>query len=181
MALFVAYFGFSTYLCAGIAYVASRVIYRYGQHLSEAREIGSYQLEKPLGHGGMGEVWIAWHRLLARPAALKLIRPEVLVGRLDRSAIVRRFEREARATAALKSKHTIGIYDFGTTEDGDFYYVMELLDGLDFSNLVDRFGALPAGRVVFLRGPTACRPMIRISRCTRLRFTPIQTASFREP
>ena len=149
MSMFVAYFGFSTYLCAGIAYVASRVIYRYGEHLSEAREIGSYQLEKPLGHGGMGEVWVARHRLLARPAALKLIRPEVLASG-DRTAIVRRFEREARATAALKSKHTVDVYDFGTTEDGDFYYVMELLDGLNFSELVDRFGALPAGRVIHL-------------------------------
>jgi serine/threonine-protein kinase len=150
MSVFVVYFGFSTYLCAGIAYVASCVIYRYGEHLSEAREIGSYQLEKPLGQGGMGEVWVAWHRLLARPAALKLIRPEVLVGGVDRAAVVRRFEREARATAALKSKHTVDIYDFGTTEDGDFYYVMELLDGLDFNQLIDRFGALPAGRVVYL-------------------------------
>lgn len=150
MSLFVVYFGFSTYLCAGIAYVASCVIYRYGEHLSEAREIGSYQLEKPLGQGGMGEVWVAWHRLLARPAALKLIRPEVLVGRVDRAAIVRRFEREARATAALKSKHTVDIYDFGTTEEGDFYYIMELLDGLDFAQLIDRFGALPAGRVIYL-------------------------------
>ncbi len=150
MSVFVVYFAFSTYLCAGIAYVASRVIYRYGKHLSEAREIGSYQLEKPLGHGGMGEVWVAWHRLLARPAALKLMRPEVLVSRVDRTTIVRRFEREARATAALKSKHTVDIYDFGTTEDGNFYYVMELLDGLDLSELVDRFGALPAGRVIYL-------------------------------
>ncbi len=150
MSVFVAYFGFSTYVCAGIAYVASRVIYGYGKHLSEAREIGSYQLEKPLGQGGMGEVWVAWHRLLARPAALKLIRPEVLVSRVDRTAIVRRFEREARATAALKSNHTVGIYDFGTTEEGDFYYVMELLDGLDFSELVHRFGALPAGRAIHL-------------------------------
>ena len=150
MSVFVAYFGFSTYLCAGIAYVASRVIYQYGEHLSEAREIGSYQLEKPLGQGGMGEVWVAWHRLLARPAALKLIRPDVLVGPVDRTAVVRRFEREARATAALKSKHTVDIYDFGTTEDGDFYYVMELLDGLDFSELIERFGALPAGRVIYL-------------------------------
>jgi hypothetical protein len=150
MTVFVGYFGFSTYVCAGIAYVTSRVIYRYGEHLSEAREIGSYQLERLLGQGGMGEVWVAWHRLLVRPAALKLIRPEVLVGPVDRTAVVRRFEREAQATAALKSKHTVEIYDFGTTEDGDFYYVMELLDGLDFNQLINRFGALPAGRVVYL-------------------------------
>ena len=149
ISIFVVYYGFSTYLCAGIAYVTARVIYRYGKRLSEAREIGSYQLEKPLATGGMGEVWVARHRLLARPAALKLIRPMALGGRSGQ-ATERRFEREARATAALRSKHTIEIYDFGTTEEGDFYYVMELLTGLDLSTLVERFGALPAGRVIYL-------------------------------
>ena len=150
MSLFVVYFGFTTYVCAGIAYVAARVIYRYGTRLSEAREIGSYQLERPLAHGGMGEVWIARHRMLARPAALKLIRPEALRGRAGRGAVARRFEREARATAALKSKHTVDIYDFGITEDGDFYYVMELLRGIDLGALVERFGALSAGRTIYL-------------------------------
>ncbi|UCG76130.1 MAG: serine/threonine protein kinase [Gemmatimonadota bacterium] len=150
MTFFVVYFGFSTYLCAGIAYVTARVIYRYGRHLSEAREIGSYQLQKPLGHGGMGQVWVARHRLLARPAALKLIRPDVLGGRPGSETVVRRFEREALATAALKSQHTVDVYDFGVTEEGDFYYVMQLLEGLDLNGLVERFGALPAGRAIYL-------------------------------
>ena len=152
MSLFVVYFGFSTYLCAAIAYVAARVIYQYGTRLSQAREIGSYHLERPLAEGGMGKVWVARHRMLARPAALKLIRPEALGGPVGREAVVRRFEREARATAALQSKHTVDIYDFGTTEEGDFYYVMELLSGLDLGALIERFGALPPGRVIhFLR------------------------------
>jgi serine/threonine-protein kinase len=59
-----------------------------------------------------------------------------------------RFEREAQATAQLQSPHTVEIYDFGTTEDGTFYYVMELLEGIDLERLVRRFGPLPPERVV---------------------------------
>jgi serine/threonine-protein kinase len=61
-----------------------------------------------------------------------------------------RFEREAQATASLRSVHTIEIYDFGITDDGVFYYVMELLDGLDLENLVKQFGPIPAGRTINL-------------------------------
>jgi serine/threonine-protein kinase len=96
----------------------------------------------------MGEVWRASHKLLARQAAIKLIRPDALGG--DSRELSRRFEREARATAALRSPHTVDVYDFGTTEDGTFYYVMELLDGYDGETLVDRFGPLPPERTVFL-------------------------------
>ena len=96
--------------------------------LKRAREIGSYELMERIGEGGMGEVWRAKHRLLARPAAIKLIRSDVLgAGQRTREAIVRRFEREAQDTATLGSPHTIDVYDFGITEEGDFYYVMELL------------------------------------------------------
>ncbi len=63
---------------------------------------------------------------------------------------LRRFEREARATAALSSPHTIRLFDFGTTSDGAFYYVMELLSGRDLESLVREFGPLPAERVVYL-------------------------------
>ena len=117
-----------------------------------AREFGSYQLVVPLGRGGMGEVWRAEHRLLARPAAIKLIRPEML-GASDpegRHTTHRRFEREAQATALLRSPHTIQLYDFGVTDEGAFYYVMELLEGFDLETLVRRFGPLPWARVVHL-------------------------------
>ncbi len=142
---------FTTYLCAGIAFVISKAIYRFGKRLSRAREIGSYQLLQPLGQGGMGEVWMARHRMLARPAAIKLIRPEALgADVVTRRTVLRRFEREARATATLDSNHTITVYDFGVTQEGAFYYVMELLKGLNFDVLVKRFGPVDPARAVHL-------------------------------
>ncbi|HZL85792.1 MAG TPA: serine/threonine-protein kinase, partial [Candidatus Krumholzibacteria bacterium] len=103
-----------------------------------------------LGHGGMGEVWRARHRMLARPAAIKLIRPALTAGARPEAVedMKRRFEREAQVTAQLRSPHTVNLFDFGITDDGAFYYVMELLDGLDADTLVKRFGPLPAERVV---------------------------------
>src|SRR5262249_35542916 len=134
----------------GFAYVGARVIYGLGREVAVAREMGSYRLEEKIGQGGMGEVWRARHRMLARPAAIKLIHPALAAdGRLGRFAdLRRRFEREAQVTASLRSPHTVGLYDFGVANDGSFYYVMELLDGLDADTLVKRFGPLPAERVV---------------------------------
>jgi serine/threonine-protein kinase len=100
----------------------------------------------------MGEVWRAEHRFLARDAAIKLVRPEVLGARNDQEAqkVLRRFEREAQATAALSSPHTIQVFDFGITQEGTFYYVMELLAGRDLESLVRDFGPLPAARTTYL-------------------------------
>jgi serine/threonine-protein kinase len=99
----------------------------------------------------MGEVWVAWHQMLARPAAVKLIRPEILgADHRSRETAYRRFEREAQATAALGSAHTVDVYDFGITDEGTFFYVMELLDGLTLDQLVKRFGPVGASRTVFL-------------------------------
>ena len=141
-------------LVVGMAYLGARVVYGMGRAVREAHELGSYRLVEQLGKGGMGEVWRAEHRMLARPAAIKLIRPEVLSGGGVESVDVlqRRFEREAHATALLRSPHTIEVYDFGITDDGAFFYVMELLDGFDLEQLIDRFGPVPAERAVhFLR------------------------------
>jgi serine/threonine-protein kinase len=100
----------------------------------------------------MGDVWRAQHRLLARNAAVKLVRPEVLGagGPEDAQIIRRRFEREAQATAALASPHTIRVFDYGMTDDGTFYYVMELLSGRDLESLVREFGPVPSDRAVYL-------------------------------
>jgi hypothetical protein len=145
------YFAFTTCLCAFLAIFTSRVMYGIGRSIQRAREIGSYRLMERLGAGGMGEVWRAEHHLLARPAAVKLIRPGVLGGdEVTRGDAVRRFEREAQATAILRSQHTIDLYDFGVTEEGAFYYVMELLEGANLDALVKRFGPLPADRAVYL-------------------------------
>ncbi|HWN17871.1 MAG TPA: serine/threonine-protein kinase [Gemmatimonadales bacterium] len=130
-----------------LATITSRVTYGLRKQVAEANELGQYVLEEKIGGGGMGEVWRARHRLLIRPAAIKLIRPQVAG---DPDLLLRRFEREARATAALKSPHTVQLYDFGATEDGRLYYVMELLDGLDLDTLVKQYGPLPAERAVHL-------------------------------
>ena len=138
----------------GMAYVGSRVVYGLGAAVTKAREMGSYRLVERLGKGGMGEVWRAKHRMLARPAAIKLIRPEMLGAKdpATREMLLRRFEREAQATALMRSSHTMELYDFGMADDGTFYYVMELLDGFDLDELVERFGPVPPERAVhFLR------------------------------
>jgi eukaryotic-like serine/threonine-protein kinase len=140
------------YVCAVLAVVPSHVLARMSRQVRRAREMGSYRLGDLIGEGGMGEVYHAHHRLLARPAAIKLIRPE---RGLDDTASVSqlaalRFRREAEAAASLRSPHTIQLYDFGVTADGRFYLVMELLDGIDLQSLVRRFGPQPPGRVVHL-------------------------------
>jgi serine/threonine-protein kinase len=135
-----------------IAYVGARLVYHLGTELQRALDVGAYRLIEPLGMGGMGEVWRAQHRLLARPAAVKVIRPAVLGGSSpERWATLHvRFEREARATSRLRSPHTIDLYDFGVAEDGAFYYVMELLEGFDLATLVERFGPVPPARAAHL-------------------------------
>jgi len=140
------------YVCAVIAILPASIITRLGRQVSRAREMGSYRLADRIGSGGMGEVWRAHHRLLARPAAIKLIRP----GREDGddgvagATAIGRFRREAEAAASLRSPHSIQLYDFGVTRDGRFYIVMELLDGMDLETLVRRFGPQPPARVVRL-------------------------------
>ena len=115
---------------------------------ARARELGAYRLVARLGTGGMGEVWRAEHRLLARSAAIKLIRQEALTDPASVPEIRERFRREAQTLASMRSRHTIGIFDYGVTDEGVFYYVMELLDGLDLESLVVREGAQPAARVI---------------------------------
>jgi serine/threonine-protein kinase len=130
----------------------SNVVYKLGKSVTEAREMGSYLLEKNLGSGGMGEVWVASHRMLARSAAVKFMKHQVLVG-MDAGEIRRlnqRFEHEVQATATLQSPHTVDIYDYGITPDGTFYYVMELLNGIDMETLVKRFGPISPERAVYL-------------------------------
>ena len=116
--------------------------------LDEGLPLGHYRLLEKLGEGGMGEVWRARHQLLARPCAVKLIRPDRLGGR-DREAAVERFRLEARSIARLSSPNTVRLYDFGVSESGSLYFVMELLRGLDLFALVKglRPAAARAGRV----------------------------------
>lgn len=132
--------------------VTSLTIYGLRQQVKAASEIGQYTLEEKIGSGGMGEVWRARHRMLIRPAAVKLVTASALgsaEGR-DPELRLRRFEREARATAGLTSPHTVQLYDFGVTDDGTLYYVMELLDGMDLDTLVERHGCVSPERAIHL-------------------------------
>ncbi|HUQ95803.1 MAG TPA: serine/threonine-protein kinase [Bryobacteraceae bacterium] len=131
------------------SYLLNRRVYGMQVDKQKAKDLGSYQLDYLIGRGGMGEVWRAKHRMLQRDAAIKIIRPEVLatLGGRQASTLRRRFEKEARSTAMLRSPHTVALYDFGASRDGSFFYVMELLDGIDLQTLVERFGPQPAGRV----------------------------------
>jgi eukaryotic-like serine/threonine-protein kinase len=86
------------------------------------------------------------YQLLKRPCALKLIKLEA---GSDPIALAR-FEREVQSAARLAHPNTIAIYDYGHTDDGTFYYVMEYLEGMSLSDLVRRSGPLPPGRVIYL-------------------------------
>ena len=131
---------------------------RFEATLRDLENLGGYTLRTKLGAGGMGEVWRADHAFLARPAAIKIIRPEVLGGLNGQDAkaharaqlALGRLEREAKATAQLTSSHTVRVFDFGRGTNSTFFYAMELLDGLDLQSLVVRFGPQPQERVVHI-------------------------------
>jgi serine/threonine-protein kinase len=144
-------FGFPYILVVIMSYVGARIVYNLGTEVTRARELGSYRLEHRLGQGGMGEVWRASHRLLARPAAIKLIRASVLgSGAGGSDEMRRRFEREAQVIAQLRSPHTVTLFDFGVADEGSCYYAMELLEGIDADALIKGFGPIPAERVVHI-------------------------------
>ncbi|MDX2267125.1 MAG: serine/threonine-protein kinase [Bryobacter sp.] len=131
------------FLMAILATTLAKSIYQMGQELEQAKKLGSYQLLEQLGQGGMGAVWRAQHRYLARSAAVKLIHAR---GQ-NVEQIQRRFEREAQAIARLECPHTVSIYDFGLTPEGQLYFAMELIRGLDLDQLVRRFGPQGGARV----------------------------------
>jgi serine/threonine-protein kinase len=143
---------YQDYLVVGVAVAISHVVVGLGREVAKAREMGSYQLGDLIGRGGMGEVYKATHRMLARPAAIKLIRPETLgASRPSRvQSALTRFRREATSAASLRSPHTVSLYDFGVTADGTFYFAMELLDGMDLEQLVRAEGPQPPARVVHI-------------------------------
>ncbi|MBW1832477.1 MAG: serine/threonine protein kinase, partial [Deltaproteobacteria bacterium] len=107
--------------------------------------LGQYIVEEKIGEGGMGTVYRAQHGLLKRPTAVKLLGPE-----RNTSEDIDRFRREVQMTAKLKHPNTVTIYDYGCTDDGTFYYAMELLDGVTLLEIVQAGGQLPGPRVVHI-------------------------------
>jgi serine/threonine-protein kinase len=148
----------ANYVAVGMATAAASIIYRTEKLVHEKEEklrrMGSYRLKRKLGGGQMGDIWLAEHEMLARPAAIKLIRYENIAKKWKgdpeelRVSVTERFHQEARATANLHSNHTVTVFDYGVTEDGTFYYVMELLDGMDMGQLVQEHGPISAPRML---------------------------------
>jgi len=139
-------------VAAATAVAISVMLLRSYSKSALSRRMGAYELLRPLGKGGMGEVWLASHKELGHPAAIKIIRHNfTAAGSTRRFRNMRAlFEREAAAMKALTSPHSVRILDFGISRDGRFYHVMEYLDGFDLWSLVEQYGAIPAERVVFI-------------------------------
>ncbi len=132
-------------VAVALSIIPSLVVSRLGDQLGKARELGQYVLEEKLGQGNMGEVWRASHRGLSRPAAIKLIRSDF---RGDGDEHWTRFRKEAWATAQLTSPHTVTVHDFGESEDGRFYFAMELLNGQDLKLTVEKQGPMAPDKAV---------------------------------
>ena len=135
-----------TLIAALIGTFGSHIINRARRDAFQAKQLLQYRLLDRLGHGGMGEVYRAEHILLKRPCAIKLIQP----GRASDQHMIDRFEKEVVATAKLSHWNTIDIYDYGRTSDGTFFYVMELLEGMNLQELIYRGGPMDQSRVVYL-------------------------------
>lgn len=134
--------GFAWALTTLLAAWATRVIYGLRRDVRDAKKLGQYLVEEKLGEGGMGTVYKAQHGMLKRPTAIKLLSAE-----RNTPDDLDRFRREVQMTAKLKHPNTVTIYDYGRTEDGTFYYAMELLDGVTLVEAVQAEGALPQARV----------------------------------
>ncbi len=153
--------GAITSMLLGAAYVLStyvflvvdgHIVWALRRQVFEARNLGRYRLKRRIATGGMGDVWVAYHPGLKRDVAVKILRPE----QRERSAsALARFEREAHATAELAHPNTVRVFDYGTTEDGLWYYVMELLQGETLAEHVMRLGALSPARAVHIVGQAA--------------------------
>ncbi len=127
-----------------VAVIGVRTIRVLRSEAFEAKQLGQYRLRQLLGQGGMGDVYLAEHRMMRRPCVVKVIRPE----RAGDPRALARFEREVQATAKLTHWNSIEVFDYGRSEDGTFFYVMEFLPGMNLQELVERFGPLPPGRVI---------------------------------
>ncbi len=107
---------------------------------------GKYEVVRKIGEGGMAVVYEAIHLRLEQRLAIKVLRPNVP----DFHEVLARFEREARATAQLRSIHTARVVDVDTLPNGLPYIVMEFLEGMDLEVLLEQSGPLPVEQVADL-------------------------------
>ncbi len=107
------------------------------------QSIGKYRIERRLGEGGMGTVYLALDTELKRHVALKLLRQE----RAGNPTLVKRFQAEAKTAAALKHKNVVAVYEAGQV-DGFTFIAMEFVDGIDVHDLVQRREVIPVRRSI---------------------------------
>ncbi|MFW2387668.1 MAG: serine/threonine-protein kinase [Polyangiales bacterium] len=137
--------GFAWALTTLLAAWATRVIYGLRKDVDQAKKLGQYIVEEKLGEGGMGTVYRAQHGMLKRPTAIKLLSPE-----LNAPEDVDRFRREVQMTAKLRHPNTVTIYDYGRTDEGTFYYAMELLEGVTLVDVIRTEGPMPESRAIHI-------------------------------
>ena len=108
--------------------------------------IGQYRIEKKLGVGGMGAVYLAQQTTVSRPAVIKVLRSQI-GGSADSSA---RFAVEAKAASSLNHPNIVTIYNYGEMEDGTLFLAMEYIAGETLAQRIDRCGQLPVDRAVHI-------------------------------
>jgi len=133
-------------ILTAVSTLASHTLYGLRRRVHGAARLGNYVIDREIGRGGMGAVYLARHTLICRPTAVKVLEAAAAQGTLA----VSRFEQEVRVSATLTHPNTIQIHDYGRTPDGVFYYAMEYLEGLDLQRFVERFGPLEPARLVFV-------------------------------
>lgn len=131
-------------LIAALYQLNSRFI-RFGKRLKELELIGHYEVLEKIGEGGFGDVYRARHQNLRSDVAIKLLKKE-----LNDSDALTRFEKEVRSTSQLNHPNTIKVFDFGTTEDGRFYYVMEFLHGIPLETVMNSYDEFPVNRAIYV-------------------------------
>lgn len=109
------------------------------------RQLGPYRLLRQIGEGAISNVYLAQHRMLKRPAAVKVLKPQSASDEWTA-----RFQREVQLSSLLHHPNTIKIYDYGTGPNGEFYYAMEYLEGLSLTDLVERYGPVPPARSAYI-------------------------------
>jgi serine/threonine-protein kinase len=115
-----------------------------------SRVTPNVELVRPLGEGGMGKVWVAHHHGLDAEVAVKFVSAD-----FESASAASRFKREAALSAKIKSPHVVKTFDYGVTEDGLPYIVMELLDGESLGDRLQRLGRLVPRDVALVVSQTA--------------------------